>query len=246
MAWCGALTLHDREGAALHTVRYGRMPQSTIGALGEALAHDLIELLRRRPDLEVVKLADGAPDVWRVLDDHLDEERLGKEAFRLIDFWHVIEKLAAAARVLDPEQPNALIARWRRQLLEKKGAALRILRVLERSGMERVQVGEDLPMHEAITYLRNHKSQMRYAEARERGLPIGSGNVEATCKTIVAVRMKRAGARWKEESGNHVMQLRALATSDRLEPAMVKLFRRGFPYFNNWPDRSHRRPVYRS
>jgi len=64
---------------------------------------------------------------------------------------------------------------------------------------------------------------MNYAGAIAKGLPIGSGNVEATCKTLVG-RMNRCGSRWHHDTGNHVLHLRALAISDRWDDAMAKLF----------------------
>lgn len=76
------------------------------------------------------------------------------------------------------------------------------------------------PVHDAIRYLENHAARMDYAGARARGLAIGSGAVEATCKSLVSIRMKRAGSRWKTETGNEVLALRALQPSDRWQEAV--------------------------
>ncbi len=144
---------------------------------------------------------------------------LDRPAVQVVDFWHLVEKLGAAARLLD-DDPERRLARWRLRLLNVEHAATDILHELRTSGRERVRVGETQPVHEAITYLDNHRGRMNYAAARAAGLPIGSGSVEATCKTLVQVRMKRAGSRWKTNTGRHVLHLRALATSDRWADAM--------------------------
>jgi hypothetical protein len=89
-------------------------------------------------------------------------------------------------------------------------------------------VGTDHPVHAAITYVRNHSvdaDRMNYARAPRLGLALGSGNVEATCKSLSETRMKRCGERWKEETGQHIVQLRSLALSDRWEPAIEVILR---------------------
>src|SRR5262249_11428922 len=131
-------------------------------------------------------------------------------------------KLAAAAKVLagDDAGRNALLRRWKLLLRRRTGAALEILAELKASGKEWAWLDSKQPVHDAITYIERHRERMAYAPARRAHLPIGSGNVEATCKTLIAIRMKRAGSRWKHETGEHIVKLRALALSDRWNSAM--------------------------
>ena len=166
-------------------------------------------------------LCDGAPEMWNLL-----EAEFGPDSFRdriirkLVDFYHLIEKLAPAAKVLFGDDHKKNLARWKMSLLNRSSARVDILGELRDSGREDVMVDGEKPVHDAITYFERHHGRMDYARARALGLPIGSGNVEATCKTLVNVRMKRAGCRWKIDTGEHIIQLRALALSDRWDRAM--------------------------
>lgn len=221
MAYCATVTLHDGEGQAIHTLRYGRMPQGDIDQLCAGLAVEVRTLLRKRPTLQVMLLADGAPELWTRLEQVLNKTTLGVPVFRLVDFWHLLEKLGKAAKVLYGEaQGSRVLQSWRLRLLNRARTLGEIWAELHGSGQQGVTVEGSRPVHEAITYLENHRPYMNYAAARKQGLPVGSGNVEATCKSLVALRMKRPGARWKEETGEQVLQLRALALSDRWDAAM--------------------------
>jgi hypothetical protein len=222
MAWCGVLTVHDKDGEGLRAIRYGAMPGDDVEAFCCRMATDALKLVEKNKDLKLVRLADGAPDLWKLLEAHFPDEVFGKSR-SLVDFWHLIEKLSAAAKVLDGDEPSwATVARWKHRLARKPGAVDKILAELRASGKDQVRVGESKPVHEAITYMTNHRDRMDYAAARKAGLAIGSGYVEATCKSLFAIRMKRPGSRWQQESGGNIVQLRALALSDRWDAAMDK------------------------
>lgn len=217
-AYVGTVSLCDDEGEVLFSLRYGRMPKGDAGHMVHGMAVDVKELLGRRPDLKVACIADGAPEMWNLLEG-ITEAELGVDVVHVLDFWHLVEKLGAAARVIS-SAPEPLLRRWKLALLNRDGASARIHDELTASGREWVKVGDAHPVHEAMTYLVNHGARLGYREARARGLPIGSGPVEASCKSLVGVRMKRAGSRWKAETGDHILQLRARALSGAWAPTM--------------------------
>jgi hypothetical protein len=90
MAYCATLTLHDRKGEAVHTLRYGRMPQGEVESLCRGLAADVCTLLRKQPALQVILLADGAPELWNLLTASLNAETLGVPVHELVDLWHLV------------------------------------------------------------------------------------------------------------------------------------------------------------
>ncbi|MEO6597251.1 MAG: hypothetical protein ABIP94_21115 [Planctomycetota bacterium] len=189
------------------------------------LANDVLKL-EKRPELKLALLADGAPEMWDLLESNFPESVFGP-VHRNVDLWHLLEKLAAAAKVICQDGATAKAMGWRwRQLLRKRSDAADSIRAeIVATGRETMAADAGkCPVHDAITYLKNHAERMNYAGAIKTGLPIGSGNVEATCKTLVGLRMKRCRARWHTETGNHVLHLRALALSDRWDSAMAKLF----------------------
>lgn len=215
MAYCGTISVVDADGEALHTIRYGRMPQGDAVDLAQGLASDTFALLDKKPSLSVTLVADGAPELWNLLDGQLNEQTLGKAPHRLIDYYHLVDKLDAAAKEVHGEQgAKPVLRRWKTRLLNAKTGATMISTEL------RETANSSKAVQDAITYIENNADRMDYATARANARRIGSGAVEATCKSLVALRMKRPGARWKEDTGEHVIQLRALLLSDRWDPAL--------------------------
>ncbi|MBC8422731.1 ISKra4 family transposase, partial [bacterium] len=218
MAYCGVWTLHDAEGEPLHSVRYGRLPREGHGPIEEMLWTDLFALKTKKPELKVVGLADGAPEMQLLLDRTAGLFDLSSTIG--LDFWHVVEKLAAAIKATDRASTDWM-PKFKTFLRTDDRGAERVLMTLE---SWRVAYSDEVDPPEAlqaaITYVKGNVDRMRYKRLLDQGLPIGSGHVEATCKTLVSTRMKRCGARWKPPGGQAILSLRALAKSSRWDDAM--------------------------
>jgi hypothetical protein len=65
--------------------------------------------------------------------------------------------------------------------------------------------------------LEKNAEYMRYAEFRTQGLFVGSGVVEAGCKTLIGQRLKQSGMEWSVRGANAIISLRCILTSGRFE-----------------------------
>jgi len=68
-------------------------------------------------------------------------------------------------------------------------------------------------LSKVITYLKNHKSYMKYDLYLSEGYPIGSGVVESACSHVVKDRMEISGARWGIGGSESILKLRSVAKS---------------------------------
>ena len=78
--------------------------------------------------------------------------------------------------------------------------------------------GEDKDIIEReINYFENNKERMRYKKFRDMGLFIGSGVIEAGCRTIIGQRLKQSGMHWTVKAANNIIALRCCMFSNRWE-----------------------------
>jgi hypothetical protein len=171
--------------------------------------------MAQRPDLTIVKIADGAPDNWEFL------RHLGGVGVEILDFYHAATHLKDAADAVygaETAESKAIFESWKTTLKEDPCGAEKVIRALTyrrevAKGAARKALATEL------SYFRSQRGGMLYQQFKEAKWPIGSGVVEAACKTVVSERLKQSGMRWSMRGGQAILTLRSLIQSDRWEGA---------------------------
>ena len=210
---CGTVSLYDAEGERLRTVRTARMPESKKRTLKRQLVAEVEHAFRQQPHLRLVKVADGARDNWEFLAKELPP------GVEVVDFYHAAEHLKRAfdhAYGEGAPKARACFAAYRQVLLKVEDGVDKVIRTLAYHHKRKPRCDK---LKQELAYFRRNRSRMDYARLRAQNLPIGSGVVEATCKTLVTQRMKRSGQRWTSDGGQAILTFRALAQSDRFDAA---------------------------
>lgn len=147
----------------------------------------------------------GVEDLMRV--------NFGRVEAVILDFYHAAEHLGDLGRALYPGDESARegwYEQWCHRLKHEGGeVVLGALRALPADGREAVRKAHG----EVVVYFENHVHRMDYPTYRAKGWAIGSGPIEAACKTVIGKRMKGGGMRWGEEGADEMCHLRALFAS---------------------------------
>jgi hypothetical protein len=156
---------------------------------------------------KVVLLIDGAAGL-----EHMGKDCF-KDAVQIVDFYHGLEH---AGQVLDaqigknPPEREARLSRWAKRLLKDKVESLIAETRQASAGTPQAQAVE-----EALGYFERNIPRMQYGTFRKNGWFIGSGVVEAGCKTVIGARCKQSGMFWSRPGAENVLALRCIHASRR-------------------------------
>jgi len=158
--------------------------------------------------MQVVLLIDGAAGL----------ANMGRLCFpgviQIVDFYHALEHAGRVAVLGSKGHPDykRRLGRWARQLLKDQVEKLIAQTRKECAGKSNAEAVE-----EELAYFVNNVQRMQYGTFRQQGFFIGSGVVEAGCKTVIGARCKQSGMFWGKPGAENVLALRCIHSSRRLD-----------------------------
>jgi hypothetical protein len=195
-----------------------RDPDSTTYTSAIETAEDFgprlyLEAWRRgwsRAEKKVV-MGDGAEWIWNLAEQHFPG------AVQIVDLYHARQHLWEVARKLHPNDESSQKA-WmkvhQKRLLDK-GKIEKLVGALRSIYSPNPEVAEKLRIE--ADYFERNAERMRYPKYRRQHLFVGSGVIEAGCKTVIGSRLKQSGMFWTLRGANAILALRCCQLNGRFE-----------------------------
>jgi hypothetical protein len=157
---------------------------------------------------KVVFLVDGAEGLENM--GHLNF----KDALQIVDFYHGADHAGDVVEALlgSKEHPEykARRSRWVRRLLGNG-----VENLIEETRQECAGKPQAQKVYEELGYFVHNVQRMQYRTFRRQGLFIGSGVIEAGCKTVIGARCKQSGMFWSTPGAENILALRCIYASRR-------------------------------
>jgi len=218
----------DASGAILCQRTYARRPETGTTSLKRQISDEVWHRMGRQAaaaghTLTRVAVADGAKDNGSFPEQFSPD-------IMLLDDWHRVQHLGTAAFGAGSKSGRVGVETQKERWPGEVGGAGRVIDALR--DLLRKQT-EGSPASDAIRSVigpmvmislgRNNRTRMGSRAARDAGVPIAGGSVEAANKTLVGVRMKRSGASWGRAGGTGVLAFRTVRKSDRFDAAWARM-----------------------
>jgi hypothetical protein len=154
-----------------------------------------------------------------LMDGALALEKMGRDYFpqaiQIVDNFHAMEHLESLIEALLTKTDVRRFARrrhhWRKLLL-----ADGVERIIRQARKEAAGTSREIAVEEQLHYFVHNIERMRYGTFRKLELFIGSGVIEAGCRSVIGIRCKQSGMFWTEQGAGAVMALRSLNAGNRL------------------------------
>lgn len=222
-AMAGTISLYDQQGNRLHTIYTGCSPEHGRSSFESVFQMEIERVKHQYPEAEYVGIADGEKGNWRFLREYTHTQ--------ILDFYHATSYLGDYAKVVyqNPDERKKWTTEKCSVLKHEPGGAQQILAEMKQNGPAHFTEDKLGPVSRAITYFSNHIEKMDYHQYQKQKLPIGSGVVEAACKTLVKQRLSKSGSRWTRQTVDQVLMVRGLLlTQGRWKQFWKKVDRYGF------------------
>jgi len=160
--------------------------------------HDLTE--------DRVTLMDGERALW------IQSQKRFPDWTEILDFCHVMEKLWIAADLHFRRRSDKEEYVEERALMLLQGEVDEVigdLRIALHDGSLSTRKADELK-RKVLGYFERNRHRMAYDEFLARGLPIASGVIESTCKTLINRRMEGSGMLWSMDGAEAMLKLRAV------------------------------------
>jgi hypothetical protein len=161
--------------------------------------------------LKKVVIGDGAEWIWNLTNLHFPG------AVQIVDLYHARQHLWDLVRTLYPNHAltqQAWMKVHQKRLLdkgkiEKLVLSIRSIQSTNAEVLEKIRTEAD--------YFERNAERMRYPKFRRQHLFVGSGVIEAGCKTVIGSRLKQSGMFWTVRGANSILALRCCHLNGRFE-----------------------------
>jgi hypothetical protein len=158
-----------------------------------------------------VILGDGAEWIWNLAEQHFPG------AIQIVDLYHARQHLWELARKLHPndEASQKLWIKAHQKRLLDKGKVEKLVVAIRSIHSTNPEVAEKIRIE--ADYFETNAERMRYPKFRRLHLFVGSGVIEAGCKTVIGSRLKQSGMFWTVRGANAILALRCCHLNGRFE-----------------------------